>query len=226
MGTSNNKPRERTPDVLSTGTATESKFPGQMNPDIFSKVIGSDDEPVQEPENIDIEIPDSDPEPEPELDKKGHPEKALEHDWDVDEETDEEFMEEYNELDVGELIVKGYITHTAEIIPGFNVTLRTLKKGESLEVDKRASLYRGVGQYIINEIALDALAISVQSINGRPLGEDVEEKKARLGGLAEVVVMELWEQYKNLQKASVILLKGDSDNPLARRLLGQGQTFA
>lgn len=139
-------------------------------------------------------------------------------------ETDEEFMADYKDVSLDELIVSGYVTHTAKIHDKIVVELRSLKKIENMRVDKNAVSYQGSNAYVLNEISLDALSISVQSINGKSIGDKLQDKKKYLANLAEVIIQAIWDEYRKLNKATAVLLMGSSKNSLTRRLVGPGLT--
>lgn len=137
--------------------------------------------------------------------------------------SDAEFMKDYADISLDELIATGYVTHIAKIADRISVELRTLKKAENMQVDKNVITYEGSNLYVMNEASLDTLTFSVQKINGKPIGEKAEEKKKHLANLAEVIVQAVWEEFRKLNKATAILLKGSSKNSLTRRLVGPEQ---
>jgi len=49
----------------------------------------------------------------------------------------------------------------------------------------------------------------------------MSEEKEKIENLSEALVLEILEEFRNLNRALVILIKGSSKNSLARRLLGQ-----
>jgi len=141
---------------------------------------------------------------------------------------DEEFMSAYKDASLDDLIAKGFIAHTVDIAPGFSVKIRTLRKREELEVKERISLYSGSQIYVLDQINVDTLALAVVEINGVPLPTEAKDKetlidvrKNRLMDLGDVLCLAMLEEYRSLNKALVILLKGSSKNSLARLLLGR-----
>ncbi|MEN6550195.1 MAG: hypothetical protein ABFE07_29475 [Armatimonadia bacterium] len=134
------------------------------------------------------------------------------------------FMKGYQDVSMPDLISRGYILHQAEITPGFTVKLRTLRKREELDVKRRVANYNGAQIYVVDELNVDALAFALVEINGVPQPDPVKEfdkAKANIVELPDALVVAILEEYRNLNKALVILVKGSSKNSLARHLLGR-----
>ena len=146
-------------------------------------------------------------------------------------EADIKFMEQYEDVTMDDLIMKGYVEHTAEIAPGFTVKVRTLRKREELDIKRRVSDYEGIQLYIMDQANTNTMTYALMELNGTELPEleadsdDFDEsfhkKRSIILDLSDAVVVAIREEFKNLTKALVILLKGSSKNYLARHLLGQ-----
>lgn len=137
---------------------------------------------------------------------------------------DEAFMKAYQDVSVDDLITKNFLVHEAEIMKGFNVKIRTLRKSEELDVKRRVSEYDGAQMYVVDQLNVDALTYSLMEINGSPLPEVPEkfdDAKKLISDLPDAVVVAILEEYRNLNKALVILMRGSSKNSLARLLLGR-----
>ena len=140
---------------------------------------------------------------------------------------DEEFMKEYEGLNFDDLIMKGYLEHAIDVTDSFQIKLRTLKKKEELDIKKRIASYDGVQMYVLDQVNVDTLCYALMEINSDPMqttfetDEEFATKKARIEDLSEALVLEMLEEFRKLNRALVILIKGSSKNSLARRLLGQ-----
>ena len=146
---------------------------------------------------------------------------------------DNAFMKDYSDVSIDDLISRGFVIHTIEITKGFTVKMRTLKKKEELEVKQRLSTYDGAQMYVVDQINTDTLAFAAMEINGVPLptaeqknkeGKSLtvfEARKEIITELGDVLCLAMIEEYRSLNKALVILVKGSSKNSLARLLLGQ-----
>ena len=144
------------------------------------------------------------------------------------------FMKGYTDTSMDSLISNGFISHEAEIAKGFKIKLRTLKKREELDVKSKMTNYDGAQLYIMDQINTDTLAKSIISINGIDLPtEDKLDKDGKLVkkafdsrkdvilDLGDVLCLAMMEEYRALNKALVILIKGSSKNSLGRLLLGR-----
>ena len=144
------------------------------------------------------------------------------------------FMKGYPDISMDSLIANGYIVHEAVITQGFKVKMRTLKKKEELEIKSKMSNYDGSQMYVIDEINTDTLAKCVISINGIDLPTDDKKgkndevvktafvsRKEVITELADALTLAMLEEYRALNKALVILIKGSSKNSLGRLLLGR-----
>jgi hypothetical protein len=178
-----------------------------------------------------------DPKPKPPAEAEApEPEEKPQTDLDVAEEfqelSDEEFMKGYEDITVDDVIVNGYVEKKVDLTKNFSFKVRTLKKKEELDLKRRISDYDGVQMYVLDEINVDTLAFAVTEINGTPMAElpsdpdkrkeAIDKRKDVIGELSEAVTLSMIEEFRKLNKALVILLKGSSKNFLARRLLGQG----
>jgi len=139
----------------------------------------------------------------------------------VQAESDAEFMERYTDVDMNELIMQGYVSHTAEICKDFSVTLRTLKKKEELDIKDRISGYEGVSMYILDQTNANTLAYCIMELNGTGLPDDFDKRREIIDNLSDVITVAILDEFRDLNKALVIMLKGSSKNSLARRLFGQ-----
>jgi hypothetical protein len=148
---------------------------------------------------------------------------------------DSTFMKKYTDVTMDTLISQGSVIHESEIAPGFKVKLRTLKKKEELEIKERMTQYEGSQMYVIDQINTDTLVKALVSINGialptedkkDPKTDEViesafESRKRTITDLPDALCMAMLEEYRALNKALVILIKGSSKNSLARLLLGR-----
>ena len=144
------------------------------------------------------------------------------------------FMKGYPDVSMDSLIANGYIVHEATIATGFKVKMRTLKKKEELEIKSKMTNYDGSQMYVMDQINTDTLAKCVISINGIDLPTDdkkdksdvviktaFESRKEVITELADALTLAMLEEYRALNKALVILIKGSSKNSLGRLLLGR-----
>ena len=147
---------------------------------------------------------------------------------------DAEFMKGYSDVSMDDLISKGFVSHVAQIAPGFKIKIRTLKKKEELDIKSKMTNYDGSQMYVMDQINTDTLALAVISINDHELptegkkGKDDKEtetafelRKNIISELGDVLCLAMSEEYRALNKALVILVKGSSKNSLARLLLGR-----
>jgi len=139
----------------------------------------------------------------------------------ADEDLDKEFMSEYSDVSIDDLIVNGFISHTAKIFDGFAVKIRTLTKKEEIDVKRKISEYDGVQIYIMDETNLNTLVYAIEEINGVPLPEKFEDRKDMLLNQSDTVMVAISDAFRDLNKALIILIKGSSKNSLAHRLLGR-----
>jgi hypothetical protein len=154
----------------------------------------------------------------------------------IQEAEDAEFMKDFDGLTVDELISSGFSSYRVDIHEKFQVRLRTLRQVESIDVDKRSVEYNGSNAYFLNSIIADLLTYAIMEINGaqKPLSDSdigteefeasFQKKRKQIMSLSDVIIGAIHDEWKRLQKASIILVKGGSNGPLARRLLGQGLT--
>ena len=172
-------------------------------------------------------MPESQKQPEPpvDLDRKMEELQKAE---------DDAFMKDYQDISMDSLISKGVVSHEVEIAKGFKVKVRTLRKREELEVKSKMTNYDGAQIYVMDQINTDTLVNSVVSINGIDLPTEnkvdkdgkliktaFEARKDVILDLGDVLCLALMEEYRALNKALVILIKGSSKNSLGRLLLGR-----
>lgn len=137
---------------------------------------------------------------------------------------DEAFMKDYQDVSMADLISKGFLCHKVKIAEGFEVKIRTLRKREELEIKRRISDYNGAQMYVVDELNVDALVYALVEINGVPQPDPVKEfekAKSSILDLPDGLVVAALDEYRALNKALVILVKGSSKNSLARHLLGR-----
>jgi len=134
---------------------------------------------------------------------------------------DEEFMEKYN-IKGEELITSGYVTYTAKILDGFEVTLRTLKEQEDLNVSKSMLDTQGTQHFIVETISRHVLSYAVVAINGVPFGKSEDERFEKIGEWAKAIKLSVYQEHLDLNKAVGILIKGHSGNSLEPLLIGRG----
>lgn len=138
---------------------------------------------------------------------------------------DEAFMKGYQDASLEDLISKNYISHKVEVVKGLTMTIRTLRKKEELFVKGRIASYNGAQMYVVDQINTDTLVYAIVDINGvslpGPLPEKFDQAKEQLSELSDAVLIAAMEEYRNLNKALVILARGSSKNSLARHLLGR-----
>ena len=153
---------------------------------------------------------------------------------DIQKAEDAVFMKGYPDISMDSLIANGYIVHEAEITKGFKIKIRTLKKKEELEIKSKMLHYDGAQMYVIDQINTDTLVKSVISINGIDLPTEdkrgkndeiiktaFDSRKEVITELADALTLAMLEEYRALNKALVILIKGSSKNSLGRLLLGR-----
>lgn len=133
---------------------------------------------------------------------------------------DDKFMEDYDDVVMDELISMGYVSHTFDIVEGFSFKIRTLKKKEELDIKKRISNYEGAQIYVLDESNTNTIAYCLVEINGSELPDDFEKRREIVEDLSDVVTVAIIDEFRDLNKALVVLIKGSSKNSLARRLLG------
>jgi hypothetical protein len=138
-------------------------------------------------------------------------------------EEDAKFLEDYQGVDLMQMIMHGYVQHTVEIFKGMTVTLRTITEDEDdeivtdLEGQKEASQLR-----INNQIGRIVLAYAIVAINEAPFGSDLEERKTRIGKMGKPIKLAIWEEFQKLNKAVGMMIRGGrSGNSLVHRLIGQ-----
>ena len=80
--------------------------------------------------------------------------------------------------------------------------------------------YDGVHLYVLDETNANTLTYALTEINGTLLPEEFEKRREVIDEMADPLIIAMFDEYRDLNKAFVILLKGSSKNPLTRRLLG------
>ena len=81
-----------------------------------------------------------------------------------------------DDIDFDDMIFKGYADQTIKIRNGFTITFRTLTTQQSLWIEKEmASLSTETVQYGRHFLSLKQLAVSLQSINGKTVGENISQ---------------------------------------------------
>jgi len=159
--------------------------------------------------------------PEKKAPEKDAPEdKSPEDDRDPEADFDKKFMEDYGDISMDDLISKGYVQHVFEVTEGLDITIRTLRKKEELDIKKRIGEYDGAQIYVLDETNTNTIAYCVMEINGEPLPDGFEDRRKAIDDLSDVICVAIIDEFRSLNKALVILLKGSSKNSLARRLLG------
>jgi len=136
---------------------------------------------------------------------------------------DAAFMKDYEDVRVDDLISLGYVRHTFQVVEGLDITIRTLRKKEELDIKKRIGEYNGAHVYILDETNSNTLGYCILEINGEPLPKEFVDRREIVDNLSDVVAVDIIDKFRDLNKALVILMKGSSKNSLARRLLGPEQ---
>ena len=131
------------------------------------------------------------------------------------------FMKKYQDLEGAELIAMGYVTHVVEIMEGFVLKLRTITEDEDLEISKEAYDLVGNAHFVSESLSKMILARAIVEVNGVPFGTDVKDRFKRIGKFAKALKLDAYEEYRMLNKALSIKLKGHSGNLLERLLIGR-----
>lgn len=153
---------------------------------------------------------------------KSDMEKTQEQIEELRKKKDEIFMSRYEDIEREQLIVSGYITHTEKIMDGFEVTIRTLKEQEDLDISQEMLDTQGTQHFITETISRHVLARSVVAINGTPFGSDVDERFEKIGEWAKAIKLSVYQEVLDLNKAVGIIIKGHSGNSLEPLLIGRG----
>lgn len=135
---------------------------------------------------------------------------------------DKAFMSRYEDVEKEQLIVSGYVTHEAEIMEGFKVTIRTLKEQEDLDVSQALMDVQGTQHFVAETISRHILARSVVAINGAPFGKSVDDRFEKIGDWAKAIKLSVYQELLELNKAVGIMIKGHSGNSLEPLLIGRG----
>lgn len=133
---------------------------------------------------------------------------------------DDAFMEKYQDIELSELLASGYVRHTIEIAEGLKVVLRTLTEDDDLDISKKMEDSPGTQHYVSEMVSRHTLAKSIVAMNDRPFANDEEEAFEKIGKMAKVVKLAIYEEFQGLGRAVTMLIKGKSGNSLERRLIG------
>ena len=133
---------------------------------------------------------------------------------------DDAFMEDYQDIELSELLANGYVRHTIEIAEGLKVILRTLTEDDDLDISKKMEDSSGTQHYVGEMISRHTLAKSIVAMNDRPFAGDEQEAFEKIGKMGKVVKLAIYEEFQNLGRAVTMLIKGKSGNSLERRLIG------
>jgi hypothetical protein len=137
------------------------------------------------------------------------------------EEADLKFLEEYENLEVTQLVMEGYVEHKVAIIDEFVITIRTVTEDEDSEIMKRLEDLKGSQPYLSEQISRHTLAFGVVSVNGATFGEDADDRYTRIGKWAKPIKLAVWEEWLKLNKAVAMKIRGGkSGNSLERLLIG------
>jgi len=136
---------------------------------------------------------------------------------------DKEFMRGYADITSDSLIMNGYVSHVVEVNDSISYKIRTLRKREELDVKKRIGEYDGANMYVFDETNVNTAAYCLMEINGEPLPEEFVDKREAVVDLPDTLVVDILDEFRDLNKALIIMLKGSSKNSLARRLVGPEQ---
>lgn len=161
--------------------------------------------------------PDDDPQQE---DQTGR-DKLKEVADQIREKEDALFMAKYEDLDGAQLVATGYVTHVVEIMEGFVLKLRTVTEDEDLEISTEAYDLVGNAHFINESISKMVLARAIVEVNGIPFGTDVPDRFKRVGKFGKILKLAAFDEWRMLNKALSIKIKGHSGNSLERLLIGR-----
>jgi len=137
-------------------------------------------------------------------------------------EEDMKFIEAYRDVKISELFTYGFIRHEVAIHGDVNAVIRTLKSKEDKELAKRLSGYAGINILVGAENGDDILEFSLVSFGDRVFNEP-EEARAFMAEQSMAVKVLLVQEFKKLNKATAIMIKGPGvENPLVTPLAGTG----
>jgi len=134
---------------------------------------------------------------------------------------DQEFLEDYKDLDLMRLVTEGFVTHEAEIFKDFRVELRTLTEDEDQEVLKYMQDLTGSNWYVSDMSARYTLSIAMIKVNSVEFGKDRGERHEKIGKWGKPIKLAILKEFRQLCKAVALKMEGHSGNWLERLLIGQ-----
>ncbi len=153
---------------------------------------------------------------------KGKPEEVIDEvAKQLREKEDALFMESYQDLKGEELIAMGYVSHEVEIMEGLKVKIRTVTEEEDLAVSKEAYELVGNAHFVSESISRMVLARALVTINGVEFGTDVEDRFKKIGKFGKAIKLSIFEEWRKMNKALTIKIKGYSGNSLEHLLIGR-----
>lgn len=108
--------------------------------------------------------------------------------------------DEFSDIDLPKLLTTGVVYHKANVAD-CEFVLKTLTKGESLDIDKRTKDYISeTNDFYTSSIQSDILSYSLKEYNGHKAPTDFEECKKNVGLLSDQMVNLIFSVYNRMSR--------------------------
>lgn len=135
---------------------------------------------------------------------------------------DKEFMGDYEDITIDDLISHGFVTHKVKIGEKISAEIRTLKSAEDKSLGAKSVEYKGPEGMKRAESGDDTLELSLISF-GETVFASPKEVRVFIDGQSIAIKTLLLQEFVKLNKALSILLRGPGvQNPLVTPLTGIG----